>query len=197
MQTQLTHSRRMQGKLWASACLAVFCGLALPACDWTPGQSIDSSQFYLPAEILPGEIQLIHISTDAQANSDLEFRLVVDTENEIQAFRTLSQSGRRTDFPAKNLDQGIVLLRASGRDIVKLSSRNFDTRNGGSIQMTYLNDGVSGKYRNFQMELVREGSSYTVYANERTGRRKFSDMFLKKNESAFLGVIGIADVVVR
>ncbi len=181
--------------------------LGLSGCEWeelqlsssVPGSSAEESsvEVSMLRDLLPGEVQLIHITTDAQANSNLDFRLVLNEDQQIAAFRTLSQSGRRTDFAIDKLDAGIVLLRASGRDIVKLSSRDFTPSNGGNIQMTYLNDGVAGRYRNFQMELVREGSSFTAFANERSGRKRFSEMFLKKNESAFLGVIGIADVVVR
>jgi len=189
-------------KTWAfSGTLALSCLILLSGCD-LESRTLDRDDRNpsLGAALLselPGEVQLIHITTDAQSNANLDFRLVVDPENQIVALRTLTQSGRRTDFPTTNLGSGIVLLRVSGQDVVKLSSKNFTPGSGGTIQMTYLNNGISGVYRNFTMELQREGSGFTVYANERTGRRKFSDMFLKKNESAFVGVIGIADVVVR
>ena len=101
-----------------------------------------------------------------------------------------------TVFPIANLKDGIVLFSAQGQDVVVLQSDTFDPKSGGSVNMHYLFNGLTGRHHDFGIEVDRTGDSWSALVNETTGRRAFTKMYLKANK-VWGQIVGIASVTVQ
>mgnify|MGYP000281761509 CR=1 FL=1 len=140
--------------------------------------------------------QILRVTSDAQSGI-LDIQLNLDNDGNIRALTTLADTGVREEFsPEQFFNGGIVFLRKEGRDVVKLSSEKFDVKAGGVIDLIYLSNGIFNTYGKFSMELTRMGDQWDLYLNDQTGRKKFSEMFLR-GKKFFGKIIGIDKVEVH
>jgi hypothetical protein len=100
------------------------------------------------------------------------------------------------NFNLAQLPQGLVLMNYSGRDVVKLVSKNFDPKHGGPITVVYLSNGVTNQYNRYELEVERTGQDWSVMVNDQAGRRKVTRMFMKARKA--LGqIVGIEKITVN
>ena len=96
-------------------------------------------------------------------------------------------------FSLNELVQGKVLVEKSGHKVVTLRTEaGFNAKDGGRFRVIYLANGITGSLRYALVELIRAGSSWTVY--EVNGGRRNDTPFSKMHiiGSRFLGqLIGI------
>lgn len=140
------------------------------------------------------EEQMLHVVADAIVEPT-DTKLILDQDRNIIGMNAY-RSGEKESYLVKDLTKGIVLFKISGRDVVKLSSKNFDPSHGGALEMVYIYNGLSNTYRTFPVELHREGDKWVLYVNEQTGRRSFTTMSVKVNR--ILGQpVGIKQITVK
>ena len=142
-----------------------------------------------------GEIQLLHVTSDAMGGAS-DFKLLLNDDHEIVGVRFLTASRDGTSYTVAQLLQGVVLLRSSGYDVLKLKAQAVDPKHTAVLDLVYLSNGITNSYGTFQMEIVRRGSQFGLEVNDQSGRRSFTTMFLEARR--FAGqVIGIKNVVVK
>lgn len=124
-----------------------------------------------------GEQQVLRVTTDAVAGN-LDVRLMVDDNFTITGLKYVSPSETKV-FPMDRLNSGIVLMNMGGYDVVKLVSTDFDPRNGGNISVIYLNNGLTGAYRTYPVELDRQGQTWQLMVNDQRGRRVITRAYMK------------------
>jgi hypothetical protein len=144
------------------------------------------------------EVPLIHVTSDALVGF-ADINMLLDPDKNILGLVYLTSDHERAEFRKTQLSGGgIVLFKKKGYDIVKLliSESTFDLHSGGRITLHYLSNAVTGSSGNFPMELTRVGDTWQLSVNEQTGRRPFTQMYLKGN--FFFGqALGIQGVSVK
>ncbi len=100
------------------------------------------------------DIEMVRISSDMPGEEDEIFRMVVEVKEdmEIVGFHKdkLGPSGEvenRLTYALEDMEGGFVMEHQEGRDIIILSSYNFDSFVGGELKIAYLFNGLKGKWR--------------------------------------------------
>jgi len=150
-------------------------------------------------ELAPRESTLATITTDAIAGLKGVFTAVDNEIGQTQTLRYVDNKGKKLEFNVTDLNKGVVLMVEKGRDIAKITGKNFDQRNGGTITIRYLFEGglSNDVYKSIDIEADRQGENWVLYSNNSNSRKAFTEMFLKKNEKPFLGVVGIKEIVFK
>lgn len=141
------------------------------------------------------EQNILHVTSDAMAGA-LDMRLVLDSDFNAVSIKQINDRGESKELTLSALASGVVLLHQEGRDIIKVMTQGFDSHSGGQFNMIYLSNGVFNSYETFNMELVRNGSTWTLQTNGQGGRVAFSTMFMK-GRRLFGRIIGIESVLVK
>lgn len=140
-------------------------------------------------------IPLFMATSDAFDNT-LEIGLSVDQNSDATGF-VYTNAGQETALPLSDLATGIVLYKSGSTDVVVLSSTSFNSKIGGPLVLTYLQNGVSNIYRKFDFALGRQGQSWSPYVEDSNGIPKsFLTMFLKAKK-LFGKLIGIDNITVQ
>jgi hypothetical protein len=155
------------------------------------GDSVETSAYR--------EVNLTKMTTDAIPGLVGNFTALIDESGDTKVLRYVDNQGKRLDFDVTALNRGVVLMVEKGREIAKLTGKNFDTRSGGEITLRYLYEGglSSDTFRTVELEADRSGEKWTLFTNTSAGRTSFTEMFLKKNEKPFLGIVGIKEIVFK
>lgn len=100
------------------------------------------------------DIEMVKITSDMPGEEDEIFRMVVEVKEdmEIVGFHKdkLGNAGEietRLTYALEDIINGYVMEHQAGRDIIILSSRNFDSYVGGELKISYLFNGLKGKWR--------------------------------------------------
>jgi hypothetical protein len=141
------------------------------------------------------EVQLARVTTD-MATGHSDFKMAVDGDRSIVAMRYYLDNGTKAEFTVAQILAGVVMVKASGHDVLKLKGENFDAVHGGHLILTYLNNGVTNSYSNFPIDLVKTGDHWGLQVNDQTGHREFTTMFFKGKK--FFGKwVGIDSITVK
>ena len=127
----------------------------------------------------------------------IELKLVLDDAFDIIAIKMDDiQNGRlfeSSKFPTQNVENGIVLFSAKGKEVLKLLSQNFTPVYGGLIRMNYLFNGLRGTRRNIEFDLVRAGDTWSVFQKGKAVR----GFHIIKNRIRFIGEVGIKQIITK
>ena len=85
------------------------------------------------------------------------------------------------------LNDGIVMYRTSGRNIVTLFSDNANAHYGGDIDIQYLYSGITGKYRSMSIQILKNGDHWEI---QKDGI-KIKKLHLNIHKKPMFGTIGI------
>lgn len=186
--------------------LATILGMGLTGCDREEIHvrrpvvgRMDSCRVPLKEQSIPLEgleKLLVEVTTDVLPGRLFGVTAATDREGHVTSFRYRESTGWKLQFATAELKTGLVLYRDRGRNVITLFSDDFDPRSGGTIRMRYLYEANligSDTYREFRMELQRDGDRWVMYRNTSAGRRAFTKMFLAKHEN-WKGVVGIREV---
>lgn len=167
---------------------------AVSAAEWFTGSDFEMMNQTQDAP-QGEEVQLARVTTDmAVGHSD--FKMVLDGDRSIVAMRYYLDNGTRAEFTVAEILAGVVMVKASGRDILKLKGDKFDAVSGGHLSLIYLTNGVTNKYETFPLDLVKTGDHWGVQVNDQSGHREFTTMFFKGRK--FFGKwVGIESITVK
>ncbi len=106
------------------------------------------------------DVEMVKITSDLPGEEDEVFRMVVEVKEdmEIMAFHKdkMGPSGeieQRKSYSLDDIRSGYVMEHQQGRDIIILSSRDFDSYVGGDLKIAYLFNGLKGKWRSKLVKL--------------------------------------------
>jgi hypothetical protein len=121
------------------------------------------------------EYPLLHVTTDAD-HSEANLSLILDKNADLVQLRYVNTDGADLRFNRDDLIKGVVLIRKSNRDIIKLQiDTDFDLVEGGAVNLSYLYNGLTGTYRDFPIRLTRSGHQWSVQTDQ---GKSFKSMFL-------------------
>jgi hypothetical protein len=145
----------------------------------------------------PYDLQMLLFTATSDAFADqLEFNVSIDVNSDATGL-IYREDAKESQITLAQLSKGVVLYQSSGKNVVSLSSEDFDAIKGGTITLNYLVNGISGSYRNFDFSLGREGNQWIpTVVNARGIPQAFTSMYLKANRA--LGrIVGIASITVK
>ena len=119
------------------------------------------------------DIEMVKISSNMPGEEDQVFRMVVEVKEdmEIVGFHKdkLGTSGEietRLTYALEDIESGYVMEHQEGRDIIVLSSRNFDSFVGGELKISYLFNGLKGKWRAKRVFLRFMGGKWRLQTDD-------------------------------
>lgn len=165
-------------------------------------------EFTLPSDETPPaaitrEDPLMSLQVERESGTHL-FSVALTTDpmtqvETIQGLRVVSSSGSSSIYAPANLPQGVVLQKRSGRNVITISSQDFSLETGGGLNLRYLYAGgaFSDSYRDFQMGMSKNASGkWELTTKNADGTlRPFTKMNMYLNTRAFIGVVGIRQIV--
>jgi hypothetical protein len=146
---------------------------------------------------------LVDISNDETTN---RISLVIETDKNNNEILFLhkdvfdSKKSKRLERKTTNIKRAshqnfekIVLEQKGKYEVVYLTSDNFALHNGGDLTIDTLLNGATGKRKQYEVELLRSGNTWIL---ERNGKR-ISSMHFTSNKVAFLGTVGVSNMITK
>jgi len=137
------------------------------------------------------ELPLAEVISEPENNRVHNFLAEVDENFDVLGMvRKADETTQK--LALEEIVEGVVLIKKEGFDVITLSCSNCDSVHGGDINLKYLYSGLSKQYRDFKMELVRDGDNWALFS----GKEKIS--YLKLVSRKFMGrLIGIKTILVN
>lgn len=136
-------------------------------------------------------VQLLRVTSNAMPGV-LNVALNLDSYGNMVSLLTVGSDGTQMVLSSQQLRYGVVLYRQQNRDAVILQSSNFGNPSGASFTLRYLSNGMTGEYRQYNMNLVRLGNSFSL---ETLDRRAFKNMYMTAR-TVFGNPVGIQGIQV-
>jgi len=138
-------------------------------------------------------IQPLLDATSDVFRHECHLSIVLNDEGTATGFQYVA-GGKTQVFPIEGLIKGVVLLRDSGLAIITLQGLGFDPASGGELQLKYLYNGISERYKSIPIAIERMGSDWDFLVDNQSGRHAVSKAYFKSNR--VLGqVVGISEVI--
>ncbi len=96
------------------------------------------------------------------------------------------------NFGNQITDEGIVLKERRNKDIIILRGYNLDHTYGGTLELDYLFNGITGSRSQFMMDINRTSDGWQLTQNGKI----ISRMLLESHRKPFIGLVGIRKVVI-
>lgn len=117
----------------------------------------------------------------------------------IQGLHVIDKDGSSKVYQPANLPQGVVLQKRSGRNVLTISSQDFNLETGGTLNLRYLYaaGAFSDSYRDFGITMSKNSDGrWQLFTLNADGTfTPFAKMKLLVNTRAFIGVVGIRKIV--
>jgi hypothetical protein len=140
------------------------------------------------------DLQIVKVTTDAVAG-EVNIKGVQDEDLNVTMLRQVAPEETK-DITLEELNKGVVLFKQGDYEVVKLVSEKYDGKIGADAHIVYLYNGITNTYKKFPFEVHRDGDKWSLMVNERTGRRTFTQMFMKAKK--VLGkIVGIEKITVQ
>jgi hypothetical protein len=135
--------------------------------------------------------QILQGTSDAFSGT-LDLDMLVDSSNNAVGIRGIN-GGKTQDSDLSNFAQGIVLYSTQGKDVVTITSTNFDPTQGGVVDVSYLHNGISDDYNSMTVDIEKSGTAWQMLTDDQSGRNVVTQGYFKANK--LLGkVIGIESI---
>lgn len=98
-------------------------------------------------------------------------------------------------FTIAQLNAGVVFRHdiPNNRDIMWLKTSGFDVNQGGTMTLTFLMNGLTGRHGSLNMEAHSLGSRWQIYTDRNNGSRPFDQAMVKSNK-IFGKVVGVSRI---
>lgn len=140
------------------------------------------------------ETKIATITSEFDNNKGL-FSLELDDKNEIHSLRYLTKlpnGGILEDItiPAERvIREGAVLVERDGRDVIILQVENFNVRDGGTVKLNYLFNGITGTRHIKRLHLALASGVVTLTDQAKQVNR----MYIVAN-STRIGNVGVKEI---
>jgi len=131
---------------------------------------------------MDSEYSVLSVETNDTTGDFVKLKKEVFSANKISLSKVV--------WSAKNLASGVVAYNVSGRDIVKLQSSNLNLASGGTIELNYLVNAITGDWENLDLELLK--TAHNQWATQCHGKKVGTLHFVSNK---FLGkVVGVESI---
>ena len=142
------------------------------------------------------EESVLSITSDALSGAS-DLRIGLDENRSIVSFRFVTNRGVNIYFSPDQLEKGVVLYQKSNYNILTLSSSRFLVDAGGTLNLTYLTNGITQSYETLVIDLHKVNGQWTFMSHEGGNSRPFHGMFMKAKKVPLIGVVGIEKIELR
>jgi hypothetical protein len=172
----------LQGIHWTSRSLLVVMSLAVSGNILTPSPGFAGDSFSVEKTILAVE------STYPNGyRGNLIAVYESDELREISGFRYTDSRGTDRKHTAEDIKQGLVLVHALGKDLLKLRGKDFERTSGGQISLMFYREFLGGDdRRELRFTYQPEGSDWVMRTDDPAGRDLFNQLWIKI-KTGFLG----------
>jgi hypothetical protein len=161
--------------------------------NWVTENSYPAD-YYVEAEGV-SDLQLFHVSFELLENF-IDVKLTVNESANVVGGAYIADNNSRTDFLLEDLSAGVVIMEKSGRKVLTLRKGNFQAESGGTLNLIYLNNGITNGTKIFPIELFREGDKWKAAVIENGKKRVFTSLLMIGNK--VLGqVVGIKEIIAK
>jgi hypothetical protein len=122
----------------------------------------------------------------------LDLQMLVDSSDNATGIRGIN-GGKTQDSDLSGFAQGIVLYSTQGKNVVTITSANFDPSQGGVVDVSYLHNGISGDYETLTVDIEKTGTTWQMLTDDQSGRNVVTQGYFKANK-LFGKVIGIDSI---
>ncbi len=137
--------------------------------------------------------QLLVTASNDFESTPTTLTLTLDADSNVKGMVVNSPSSGRKTFSVEDIRKGAAIVKNQGMEAVILKARAFEPGSGGKLILKFLTNGLTRTYATREIEIDREGTEWKLYANDQSGRRRFTRMHFTTTK--FLGkVIGIQGV---
>jgi hypothetical protein len=88
---------------------------------------------------------------------------------------------------------GIIMERKDKHNVLNLKSNNFDHDQGGLIIVDTLFNGVNGDRKNYELDLVKDQSTWKLFKNN----KPISRFHVRVHKVVVVGVVGIKNIIME
>jgi hypothetical protein len=147
----------------------------------------------LPATVLAETLELAQVTSSYPQGyrGALKAELAEDSHGALEGISYSDSRGTELRFTVEELRKGAVLIRALGKDLLKLRAPRLDERSGGEVELIFYRKFFSGEDRRvLWFELTRGAggrnlNSFGLQTNDSAGRDAFGQIHVKL-ESGFI-----------
>ena len=111
--------------------------------------------------------QLVAMVDNQEDDSVIELYVELDGAHDVVGFEVRQVSAgfapESMMFETKQLPQGVSIAQEQGHHLVKLSSKNFASHQGGELAVSYLHNGLTGSRRSVVLDLARDGDHWRLF----------------------------------
>lgn len=143
-------------------------------------------------QVLGREVTLLEIVSEPEGNKKHFLTFNLDKEGDILKINRKSSSSNQSFSVDELNEEGVILYKTGGRDVIKLMSNSMDRIYGGHVIMAYLTNGISMNYDELDFEIVRKGNNWVALTLK---GRKINRLTLKSRK-LFGKVIGIKEILI-
>lgn len=138
---------------------------------------------------------LANLSSDVDNDTGkIAYEMDLDERAFEKIFLDKYVGGARTERALMDVNQllngGIVLLKVSNVNVVRIWSDNFDLERGGVLYLDTLYNGVNGERRQYVLEIAKLNNGFGLFYN----KTEYKNLKFIAKRSRVLGVIGIEKI---
>jgi hypothetical protein len=149
------------------------------------GRACPSGEFH--------EQVLVEVTAESRPGKTYTLIAMADTQGDLQHLKYEGSRVGTVCFTLTDLRANAVIMNENGRDIIRIKAeRDFTSKDGGAVTLSYLSDGVVGRYSRFPVRLTRLGH----WQLEHEGRA-FDQLHFENNYGVFGMLIGVERPVPR
>lgn len=145
-----------------------------------------------------GEHVLATITTDVDSEA---YQLAISASNEDESLDSFLISNynngninNRDELSIKLfIKEGLKLGVHGPVTFVKINGQNFDEEQGGVIVIDALYNIVTGKRKNYELQLAKSQDGWKLFYEG----RPITQIFAKSNKIAIVGVVGAKDLIMK
>lgn len=150
------------------------------------------------------QIPVLTIESDATPEATL-VSVGMDSSGNMTSLTSTASTGNVVTFSLEQLRQAPRVFKTmSGRDVVYFNiESDFNPRSGGHANLRFLQNGISGTYKNFRIHVIAQGQGISLVSepnprdpesDENRSTSGFNYLYMNKN-TIWGRVIGIESVI--
>ncbi len=157
-----------------------------------------ASMLFLVTATLQASVLKLAVITSEFDQNYMNFYIETDAQNNVHSMRyitTMPNGGIFEDIslPVETvINHGAVLVVKDNREAVRLNLENFSVQTGGTIKLSYLNNGITGFWQSKRLKLKLNAGRFSLYSPENALTNR---LFLTANKVIFIGVVGVKDIL--
>lgn len=96
-------------------------------------------------------------------------------------------------YTIKSLEDGVVMVKRSNYDIVRLKASNLNSSDSADLEMEVLVSAISKEKKSFDLQVNREGQKFKL----ELGGKSATKLHFITNKAFLIGTVGIKDIRVK